>query len=229
MITQKFHEPFSPAILETAVPEKFVDIVNGEFVDGSFFTKSKGRKKWDSSDKFNLVDFVLTASGNGNRAFLFKTIKQGCLDYLNYMIEHKRNNPWTQMDGAGNVLTGMGNGTEPSLDNIYITQSWVVSQYAGDFTPLHHHAPHIDNFSGVIYLKVPPGMNDEWEEKGYPANGLIEYAFGESQWFRSDNLKFKPEVGKFLIFPSWLKHLVYPFSVEGERRVLSFNAKMITK
>jgi hypothetical protein len=36
-------------------------------------------------------------------------------------------------------------------------------------------------------------------------------------------LTFKPEVGQFLIFPSWLKHSVYPFYCDGERRSMSFN------
>ena len=27
-MTPKFHEPFSPSILETTVPQRFVDIVN---------------------------------------------------------------------------------------------------------------------------------------------------------------------------------------------------------
>ena len=222
-MNQKFHEPFSPTILETTVPHRFVRVVN-DVSDDVLSSKEKS-KKWDWSHK--LVgkvnkEILIPVTDEDDRAFLFRTMKQGCLDYLNYMIKNNRNNPWTRMD----------TGKNPTIDNIHLTQSWVVSQYAGDFTPLHHHAPHIDNFSGAIYLKVPPGMNDEWEEDSkdhYPAKGLIEYAFGESQWFRNDNLKFKPEVCKFLVFPSWLKHLVYPFSVEGERRVLSFNAKMITK
>ena len=66
-------------------------------------------------------------------------------------------------------------------------------------------------------------------EDHYPANGLIEFMFGENQSFRSDNLKFKPEVGKMLVFPSWLRHFVYPFSVEGERRMMSFNASIINR
>ena len=63
-------------------------------------------------------------------------------------------------------------------------------------------------------------------EDHYPANGLIEFMFGENQPFRSDNLKFKPVVGKMLVFPSWLRHFVYPFKSEGERRSMSFNAHM---
>ena len=61
----------------------------------------------------------------------------------------------------------------------------------------------------------------------YPANGLIEFMYGEACDFRSDGLKFKPEVGKFLMFPSYLKHFVYPFYSKGERRSMSFNAHMM--
>jgi len=219
-MTQKFHEPFSPTILETTVPEKFVDIVNN--ISDDILSSDVKSKKWDWSHK--LVGKVnkeiqIPLTNEEDKLFLLEIIKQGCLDYLNYMIDHKRNNPWTRMD----------TGTKPTLANIHLTQSWVVSQYAGDFNPLHHHN---GDFSGGIYLKVPDGMNDEWEEDSkdhYPAKGLIEYAFGEAQSFRCDNLKFKPEVGKFLVFPSWLKHFVYPFSVEGERRMMSFNATVITK
>ena len=119
-----------------------------------------------------------------------------------------------------------GKNTSPKLDNIHLTHSWIVSQYAGEYNPWHHHS---GNFSAVIYLKVPEGMVKEWEEDfqdHYPANGLIEFMYGENQDMRSDNLKFKPEAGKFLVFPSYLRDFVYPFHCEGERRSMSFNAHM---
>lgn len=219
-MAQKFHEPFSPTILETKVTPRFVKIIN-DVADDVLSSEEKS-KKWDWSHR--LVgkvnkEILIPVTDEGDRAFLFKTMKQGCLDYLNHMIKIKRNNPWTRMDIGGN----------PTIDNIHLTHSWVVSQYAGDFNPFHHHN---GDFSAGVYLKVPEGMNDEWEEDfqdHYPAKGLIEFGFGESQSFRCDNIKFKPEVGKFLVFPSWLKHLVYPFSVEGERRMMSFNATVVTK
>ena len=220
MMTQKFHKPFSPTILETTVPDRFVRVVN-DVSDDILFSDAKS-KKWDWSHKLVgkvTKEIQIPVADKDDRAFLFKTMKQGCLDYLNYMIEHKRNNPWTRL----------ATGTEPTLVNIHLTQSWVVSQYDGDFNPFHHHNA---DFSAGIYLKVPEGMNDEWEEDfkdHYPAKGLIEFGYGESQSFRCDNLKFKPEVGKFLVFPSFLKHLVYPFTVEGERRMMSFNSTVITK
>ena len=220
-MTQKFHEPYSPAILETTVSERFVDIVNT--VADEVLADEEKSKQWDFSDR--LVGKVnkeiqIPVKDKSDRDYLFRTMKQGCLDYLNYMIDKNRAHSYNRI---------VGEGVKPSLGNIHLTHSWVVSQYAGDFNPIHHHN---GDFSAAIYLKVPEGMTEEWEEDfkdHYPAKGLIEFAFGENQNFRSDNLKFKPEVGKFLVFPSWLKHFVYPFSVEGERRMMSFNATIINR
>jgi hypothetical protein len=220
MMTQKFHEPFSPTILETTVTQRFVNIVNN--VSDDVLSSEEKSKKWDWSH--HLVgkvskEILIPITSKEEMEYLLKTVKQGCLDYLNYMIKKNRNNPWTKMS----------NGKKPTLNNIHLDHSWVVSQYAGEFNPFHHHN---GDFSGGIYLKVPEGMNDEWAEDlqdHYPAKGLIEFAYGEPQSFRCDNLKFKPEVGKFLVFPAWLKHLVYPFSVEGERRMMSFNATVVNK
>ena len=143
-------------------------------------------------------------------------MKSACVDYLKDCIKNNTAYGWKKI--ADNAV--------PTMDNIHLTHSWVVSQYAGEYNPWHHHS---GDFSAVIYLKLPPKMNEEMEkewEDHYPANGLIEFMFGENQGFRSDNLKFKPEVGKLLVFPSWLKHFVYPFYSKGERRSMSFNAHM---
>ena len=42
-----------------------------------------------------------------------------------------------------------------------------------------------------------------------------------------DNIKFKPEVGNFYLFPNYMMHTVYPFSnSKEERRSISFNARI---
>jgi len=147
-------------------------------------------------------------------------MKRGCLDYLNYIRDKNRAYNWYKMAGHSSV---------PKIENIHLTQSWIISQYAGEYNPWHKHS---GDFSSVVYLKIPDGMEGEYREDAedhYPANGLIEFMYGEACDFRSDGLKFKPEVGKWLIFPSYLKHFVYPFHVEGERRSMSFNAHMQMK
>lgn len=214
----KFHEPFSPAILETKVSSKFVNIINS--IGDDVLSDDVKSAKWDWSHK--LVGKVskeiqIPVSDNDDKEFLSKTMKQGCLDYLNHIIQRDRAYGWFKLAGRG---------AKPSLENIHLTQSWIVSQYAGEYNPWHHHN---GDFSGGIYLKVPAGMNDEWEEEfsdHYPSNGLIEFMYGENQDMRTDNVKFKPEVGKFIVFPSYLRHFVYPFHCEGERRMMSFNAHM---
>ena len=217
MMTPKFHRPFSPTIMESTVPDKFVEIVNdtADKVLGS----ETASVEWDWSHK--LVGKVhkevqIPVKNKEHRELLFTTMRGACVDYLKESIKNNTAYGWKKI--AGNAV--------PTINNIHMAHSWVVSQYAGEYNPWHHHS---GDFSAVIYLKLPPNMHKEIEKDfkdHYPANGLIEFMFGENQGFRSDNLKFKPEVGKLLMFPSWLKHFVYPFKSEGERRSMSFNAHM---
>ena len=217
MTTPKFHKPFSPIIMETEAPKRFVNTIN-ETAD-KILGSEAASVEWDWSHM--LVGKVhkevrIPIKGKEDKQFLLNVMKSGCLEYLKESIKQGNHHTWKKI--AGDAI--------PTLDNIHLTHSWVVSQYAGEYNPWHHHT---GDFSSVIYLKLPPNMHKEIEEDfedHYPASGLIEFMFGENQSFRSDNLKFKPVVGKMLVFPSWLKHFVYPFKSEGERRSMSFNAHM---
>ena len=214
----KFHEVFSPTILETQVPNRFVDIINK--VGDNVLSNSMSIAKWDWSHK--LVGKVssevqIPISDRDEKEFLFKIMREKCLEYLNYIISKNRAYLWYKMAGRD---------TKPTIDNIHLVHSWIVSQYAGEYNPYHHHGGDI---SAVVYLKIPDGMEEELKkeyEDHYPSNGLIEFMYGENQDMRSDNIKFKPEVGTILLFPSYLKHFVYPFYCDGERRSMSFNAHM---
>lgn len=214
----KFHEVFSPTILETQVPDRFVDIINR--VGDNVLSNSMSIAKWDWSHK--LVGKVssevqIPISDKNEKDFLFKIMREKCLEYLNYIISKNRAYLWYKMAGRD---------TKPTVDNIHLVHSWIVSQYAGEYNPYHHHGGDI---SAVVYLKIPDGMEEELKkeyEDHYPSNGLIEFMYGENQDMRSDNVKFKPEVGTMLLFPSYLKHFVYPFYCDGERRSMSFNAHM---
>ena len=203
--------------MESTVPDKFIEIVNdtADKVLGS----ETASVEWDWSHK--LVGKVhkevqIPVRNKEHRELLFTTMRGACVDYLKESIKNNTAYGWKKI--AGDAV--------PTIDNIHMAHSWVVSQYAGEYNPWHHHS---GDFSAVIYLKLPPKMNEEikedWKDH-YPANGLIEFMFGENQGFRSDNLKFKPKVGKLLMFPSWLRHFVYPFKSKGERRSMSFNAHM---
>ena len=212
--SERFYEVFSPTIMETSVPIEFVNIIN-RVGDGVLNDDTKSME-WDFSS--NLVGKVhkevqIPISKDEEAIYCMGIMKDACATYLKKMVELNRAYDWVKQKG-----------TTIARENINIAQSWIVSQYKGEYNPWHKHS---GNFSAVIYLKIPDKMQEEYDEDKkdhYPANGLIEFMFGESQEFRSDNIKFRPQVGKMLIFPSWLKHSVYPFHVDGERRSMSFNA-----
>ena len=212
----RFHEVFSPTIMESNIPQKFIDVVNS--VGDEVLNDEKKSVQYDWSHK--LVGKVskevqIPVRTAEDRDLLFKVMRVACVDYLNYIIKKNRAYYWYKIAGKD---------TKPTVDNIHLTHSWIVSQYAGEYNPYHHHS---GDLSAVLYLKLPPNMEDEWRTEmtdHYPTNGFIEFMFGENQDMRSDTFKFKPQVGKILMFPSYLKHFVYPFYSEGERRSMSFNA-----
>jgi len=216
----KFLEVFSPTIMESKVSQRFIDIVNAAGDD--VLSSEQKSAKWDWSHK--LVGKVskeiqIPIDDADDRNLLFTTMRQACVDYLNYIISKNRAYGWYKIAGRE---------SKPTLDNIHLTHSWIVSQYAGEYNPYHHHT---GDFSAVVYLKIPPNMQKELDKEftdHYPTNGLIEFMYGENSDMRSDTIKFKPEVGTILVFPSYLKHFVYPFYSEGERRSMSFNAHMKT-
>ena len=49
MMTQNFHEPYSPTILETTVSDRFIDIVNT--VADEVLADEEKSKQWDFSHK----------------------------------------------------------------------------------------------------------------------------------------------------------------------------------
>ena len=220
MSEDKFIEPFSPAILERQVPQKFIDIVNR--VGDEVLSDETKSREWDFSE--NLVGKVskevqIPIVDKAEKKYCLDYMKESCLLFLQEMLKKNRTYEW-------NKLTGVGTSQNlyPSPENIHLANSWIVSQYKGEYNPWHKHS---GNFSAVMYLKLPEGMNKFMEKEyddHYPCSGLIQFMYGESQDFRSDTLTCLPEVGKMYLFPSWLKHSVYPFYCEGERRSLSFNA-----
>ncbi len=215
-----YYQNFSPTIMETSVPERFLNIVNR--VGDQVLSSDEKSKQWDFSGslvgKVSKEVQIPVTNANESR-FLLKVIKENCIAYLTEMIKQNRAYGWNKL------CRGLDNpNITPQVENINVAQTWIVSQYKNEYNPWHKHS---GNFSGVIYLKIPKDMDIAYDKEfkdHYPASGLIEFMYGEAQDFRSDTLKFKPEVGKFVLFPSWLRHTVYPFYCEGERRSMSFNA-----
>tara|TARA_Y100001963_G_C6608642_1_gene365992 strand:- start:25 stop:717 length:693 start_codon:yes stop_codon:yes gene_type:complete len=114
---------------------------------------------------------------------------------------------------------------------IGIASGWYVRQFEGDFNPYHFHTG--CQISCVGYLKMPEDINEYWKEEDKdhnPYGGYIDFRYGTIGLNCPNNVKLKPQVGDFYMFPNWLDHSVYPFKskykypdTKGERRSFSMN------
>mgnify|MGYP003118318077 FL=1 len=104
--------------------------------------------------------------------------------------------------------------------------AWLVKQYAGEFNPAHIHTE--CQLSCVGYLKVPDLKKEDEEDpkKHYPCSGNIELFHEGSNYYHVGNIRIRPAVGDFIIFPSYLTHTVYPFKSDEERRSFSMNVSV---
>ena len=103
----------------------------------------------------------------------------------------------------------------------------IVSQIENEYNPLHIHTG--GRLSCVGYLKLPEGIEKEWEEDykdHHPSHGHIQFSNGSPNWLESSGFVAKPRVGDFYLFPAKLLHTVYPFYCEGERRSFSVNMEV---
>ena len=118
--------------------------------------------------------------------------------------------------------------TENNNYGLQIASGWFVRQFENEYNPLHIHTG--ARLSCVGYLKLPDGIEEEWEEDykdHHPANGHIQFAYGTASGYTCTNFIIKPQVGDFYVFPSQLFHCVYPFYTKGERRSFSMNMNFI--
>ena len=111
--------------------------------------------------------------------------------------------------------------TEKLTKKVKIINFWIVRQYAHEYNPVHFHDGHV---SGVGYLKLPKQLNKD--KKKLKTNGSIDFINGSKMFLSNSIFNHNPKVGDVILFPNYLMHTAYPFSVEGERRSFSFNVEI---
>jgi len=111
--------------------------------------------------------------------------------------------------------------TGKNIKKVKIKNLWVVNQYANEYNPVHYHDGHI---SGVGYLKIPKNLFKS--KKSLETNGSIDFINGNKMFLNDSIHNHKPKVGDVILFPNYLMHTAYPFSVKGERRSFSFNIEI---
>mgnify|MGYP003125568894 FL=1 len=190
------YQPFGPSILKSTLPQGFVNLLNAEADHILYDDKLSKEHDWSHNLAGNVKKEVAIDQNKipNFPEFLITMAKQ----YYKHTIEK-----------------------DPIEGSKVGFRVWVVSQYAGDFNPMHIHDA---NLSGVAFLKMPPNFDAEYEkEDHHPTAGCLEFLGSMPNHFARHSYIVKPKVGEFYLFPSWLTHQVYPFRSEGERRSLAFN------
>jgi len=112
------------------------------------------------------------------------------------------------------------NGYDP-----YLISAWTIKQSSGDYQALHNHEAHI---SGNIYIEFPDLLPDSKK-----SDGCIEFRFpvirNPAHFNFTDQWRFTPSPMKMIIFPSYVAHTVYPWKGEGNRTILAWDVKLMSK
>ena len=200
-ISFDIYQPFGPSILKVRMPQAYVNLLNAEADTILYDEKLSKKHDWSQNLAGNVKNEIAIDPSKikGFPEFLVTMSDQ----YLTKVLPE-----WT-------------------TDAKVSFRIWVVSQYAGDFNPVHIHDA---NLSGVAFLKVPTGFEEEYKkEDHHPTAGCLEFLGSIPNHFARHSYIVKPKVGDFYLFPSWLAHQVYPFRCEGERRSMAFNVHFSTK
>jgi hypothetical protein len=119
-------------------------------------------------------------------------------------------------------VTGVNdlNGYDPVL-----VSAWTIKQSPGDYQALHNHEAHI---SGNIYIDFP-----EMDDTAKESDGCLEFRFpvirNPAHFNFTDQWRFKPSPMKMVVFPSYVAHTVYPWKGEGNRTILAWDVKLMSK
>jgi len=204
-------------IMETTMPESMVGSVN-DYID-------EYRKK---EDRESLAPTLVGQIDKGEQLLLDHTDKR-LAEYTQF-ISNLGVEYINHYGKSGNKVSGP--------KQVETDQTWSVHSYDGDYNPIHDHGTKtVMGISTTAWTKVPEQIGRTnatsptyslYNESGH-ADGCIMFSYGQTSSLDAQRLKpsqlitVTPEVGKLLVFPSWLQHMVFPFKGEGERRTIASN------
>jgi len=104
-----------------------------------------------------------------------------------------------------------------------LVSAWTIRQTESDYQALHSHEAHI---SGNIYIDVPDST-----EASKISDGSLEFKLpiikNPGTFHFVDSWRFKPQIMKMVVFPSYVAHTVYPWKGQGTRTILAWDVKLV--
>ena len=213
--TFQMHVMPSVFVLETTLPQSMIDSVN------DYMDEYKEKK-----DKQSLKHSLVGQIDKGEQLLLDHNDDR-MVDYNNFICTL----------GADYINHFAGSGAGMKLKNpkqVMVDETWSVHSYDGDYNPIHDHGTKtVMGISTTAWTKVPKQIGAKaaantptyslYNESGH-CDGCIAFQYGMNSVIDTERLRppqsfvMTPEVGKLLVFPSWLQHMVYPFKGKGERK-----------
>lgn len=107
----------------------------------------------------------------------------------------------------------------PENASLYITQSWFTFTEKDQYHHIHNHPN--SYLSGVMYFNVDPATDKIYFKNPNMRQILVE----KKQYtpFNCDEWSVVTEIGKLLLFPSYIDHYVKDYQGERPRVSLAFN------
>ncbi len=123
-----------------------------------------------------------------------------------------------------------------------IDELWSVHSFEGDYNPIHDHGTKtLMGISTTCWTMVPEqigklGETGTGNSENYSlyndsgaCDGFLAFTYGRNEIMNTERLRppqsisLQPKIGRQLMFPSWMQHMVYPFFGDGERRTVAAN------
>lgn len=218
-----FERPFGPSILVSKCPDHILKNLN-DYIDD--VEENENLKSVTSSEYGNIPNLL------GRDVVNIYLTEQKCeetglkqfVEFLgNYYLENNQAVNLQEIEAL--KLSIITNDEEFKYVQKYVyADCWINRYYKGDYTPIHNHGSDI---AGVIFLKIPDDIKKMNNISDVPESnklhGRLQFVYGHESPFCADVWTPPQEDGIIMIFPNWLKHLVYAQKTEQERRTLSFN------
>lgn len=119
---------------------------------------------------------------------------------------------------VNNFATVMG--VDPAKKQYKCTASWFNICKQGNYQDLHYHTK--ATFSGSYYVTAPEGSADIVFETPLPPN-THPMPIQNFNTINTEFAAYKAEAGKFIIFPSYLRHCVKQHKIPEDRISIAFN------
>jgi len=210
-------QPWSEFVMGGTLPEEITsklieltDIITQDAQKVSFNSELAGEIK----DEWG-IDIPLLINV-GFQPFLFELIKE----YIR-LVKIQGTPKNTNLECSDETF--VNNQSFFKENNWKILTAWFNNQKDNEYSPLHNHDGIL---SGVLYLKIPeylPSRKNQGQDGSiiFVGNGTPNNCL-----FTAQHFGVSPKVGDIFLFPSTLRHEVYPFRTENEqgiRRSMSFN------